>query len=113
MPSKRLYPETVPAVVEAAAKRLGRNLRTARLRRGIPQRELAARAGMSRPTLVRMEAGFAGTGLGAWLSVLWVLGLLDQMAEVAAPERDELGLTLEASRRGRRARRGSRLSDDF
>ena len=113
MPTKHLDAETAPAMVTHTARRLGENVRIARQRRGLPQSELAARAGISRPTLVRMEGGTIGTGLGAWLSVLWVLGLLDRVSDVAAPGRDEEGLALEAARRGKRVRQRKPLSDDF
>lgn len=113
MPERNLERDSAPAAVVRLAGRLGRNLRVARQRRAMTQEEVAGRAGISRATLVRIEQGALGTGLGAYLSVLWVLGLHEQMAPVAAPERDDEGRTLEAARRGERVRPGKVLSDEF
>jgi transcriptional regulator with XRE-family HTH domain len=107
------YAHSAPAAVERAASRLGENIATARLRRRWPQAELAKKAGITRATLAAIEQGKLGTGLGAYAAVLWALGLEDQLASVAAPERDPEGVTLEAARRGESARPSADLSDDF
>ena len=75
--------------------------------------DLAARAGTSRTTLRRFEASELGTGIGAYAAAFWVLGLEGQLAAMARPEHDIEGQTLEAARRGERARRGRELGDDF
>lgn len=77
------------------------------------EEDLAARAGISRTTLRRIEEGELGTGIGAYAAVLWALGLDGQLAAVARPETDVEGQTLEAARRGERVRRVRELSDDF
>jgi transcriptional regulator with XRE-family HTH domain len=92
---------------------LGANIATARLRRRWPQAELAEKAGITRPTLVAIEQGKLGTGIGAYVAVLWALGLHGDLAQVAAPEHDLEGRTLEAARLPDRVRRSTRLSDDF
>jgi hypothetical protein len=52
--------------------------------------------------------------VAAYLGVLWALGLLDQLAEVADPDRDEEGKALEGARSPKQApRRHRRLDDDF
>jgi hypothetical protein len=55
-------------------------------------------------TLRRVEAGTLGTGVGAYVAALWALGRLEDLADLAAPERDIEGQTLEAARRGKRVR---------
>jgi hypothetical protein len=45
--------------------------------------------------------------------MLWALDLLHQVADVAAPERDEVGQTLALTRERGRARRKTELSNDF
>ena len=49
--------EAPPAAVEEALKRLGRSVRTARLRRKLPQAVLAERVGVSRFVLADIEKG--------------------------------------------------------
>jgi hypothetical protein len=51
--------------------------------------------------------------VAAYLGALWALGLLDQMAELADPDRDEEGKALEGVRSPKRASRGLRMDDDF
>ena len=105
--------EAPPAAVEEALERLGRSLRTARLRRKLPQAVLAERVGVSRFVLADIEKGKPTVGIAAHLGVLWALGLLSHMREVADPDRDEEGKALERARSPKVARRPRRLSDDF
>jgi transcriptional regulator with XRE-family HTH domain len=65
---------------------LGVRLRLARLRRQYSAATLAARAGITRVTLSRIEKGDPGTNLGAYASVLRVLGL---QADLDALARDD------------------------
>ena len=105
--------EAPPAAVEEALKRLGRSVRTARLRRKLPQTVLAERVGVSRFVLADIEKGKPTVSVAAHLGVLWALGLLSHMREVADPDRDEEGKALERARSPKVARRPRRLSDEF
>ena len=102
-----------PAAVEEALQRLGRNIRTARLRRRLPQTALAERMGVSRFVVADVERGKPTTGVAAYVGALWVLGLVGDLSEVAEPDRDEEGKALERARGPRRARSSRSLSDDF
>ena len=102
-----------PAAVEQALTRLGRNIRTARLRRNWRLEDLAARMGVSRFTVADVEKGKPGTSAAAYLGALWALGLLEQLTPVADPDHDSVGKTLEAARAPRVARRAGLLDDDF
>lgn len=113
MPRPTEISEFPPAAVEDALQRLGRNIRTARLRRRLPQSEIAQRMGVSRFVVADVERGKPTTGIAAYLGALWALGLLGQMREVAAPDQDEEGKALERSRGPKRAHRSRALSDDF
>jgi hypothetical protein len=64
-------------------------------------------------TLRRVEAGTLGTGVGAYAAILWALGRLEDLPNLAAPERDIEGQTLEAARRGERVRLPAGLDDEF
>ena len=105
--------EAPPAAVEEALKRLGRSVRTARLRRKLPQTVLAERVGVSRFVLADIEKGKPTVSVAAHLGVLWALGLLSHMQEVADPDRDEEGKALERARSPKVARRPRRLGDEF
>ena len=105
--------ESPPAAVQDALERLGRNIRTARLRRKLPQEALARRLGVSRFVIADIEKGKPTTGSAAHLGVLWALGLLRHMREVADPDRDEEGKALERARSPKRAGRARSLSDEF
>jgi transcriptional regulator with XRE-family HTH domain len=102
-----------PAAVTQAVQRLGANIATARLRRQWRQQDLADKAGITRATLVGIEQGKPGTGIGAYVAVLWALNLHGDVAMLAAPDRDLEGQTLEAARLPERARDMNKLSDDF
>ena len=107
------YAHAPPAEVGDAVVRLGSSIQAARLRRRWPQAELAAKAGITRATLVAVEQGKLGTGIGAYVSVLWALGLHGDVALLASLERDPEGRTLEEARLPQRARTPTGLDDDF
>lgn len=113
MPRPTRIADHPPAPVEEALERLGHNIRTARLRRKMPQEALARRIGVSRFVVADIEKGKPTTGIAGYLGALWALGLLPHMRGVADPDRDEEGKTLERARSPRTARRRSALSDDF
>ena len=101
-------------MVEDALRRLGRNLRTARLRRRLRIQDVADRIGASRFTVADLEKGKPGASAAAYFGALWALGLLDHAGDLADPDRDEEGKVLESARGPRRAPRGRRrLDNDF
>lgn len=78
--------------VAARLKVLGENLRLARLRRRITSLQLAQRAGISRPTLSKLEKGDPGVSLAAFANVMFCLGLDSDLEAVALD--DALGRRL-------------------
>lgn len=62
---------------------LGENIRLARLRRKYSMEQVAERADISRPTLHSIERGNSNVTIGAYVKVLAVLGLEQDIAAVA------------------------------
>ena len=105
--------ETPPAAVEDALKRLGQNLRTARLRRKLRIEDVAERIGASRFTVADVEKGKPSTSAAAYFGALWALGLLNGVRDIADPDRDEEGKVLESVRQPKEAPRRRTLDNDF
>lgn len=101
------------AATQDVLVRLGQHIATARMRRDWRQEDLAQKAGIHTNTLRKIESGALGTAMGAYAAVLWALGLLGHLAEVARPDRDAEGETLAAARLGARARTSTTLDDNF
>lgn len=85
----------VPVPVARAVRKLGHDIRDARRRRRIPVAILAERASISRTTLNKAEKGEPGVSLGTYATILFALGMVDRLADVADPRYDVLGLALE------------------
>jgi len=66
---------------------LGERLRLARLRRKLSNAVVAQRAGISRTTLYKVEAGDPGATLGSYVRVLAVLGLENDLQALAADDK--------------------------
>jgi DNA-binding XRE family transcriptional regulator len=95
---------STPLPVRRALKGLGHNLRDARRRRRIPMWLAAERASISRATLSKIEKGDEGVSLGAYARILFIMRMIQQLAELAEPKFDELGLGLEAENLPKRIR---------
>lgn len=93
-----------PIPVKRALKKLGQDLCNARKRRRIPMRLAAERASISRATLSKIERGDDGVSLGAYARILFVLGMINRLAELVDSASDELGLELEAENLPKRIR---------
>lgn len=113
MPRQNLTAATVPVAVLRGCEQLGRNIRIARQRRRLRLADLAAKTGLAVGTLRRIEEGTPNTALGAYFAVLWALGLDSEFGDLASPDRDEEGKTLERARDPARIRVGRGLDDNF
>lgn len=105
--------KTHPTEATERIKELGYRVRVARIRRGLSIAEAAARAGINRNTLNALELGKHGVGLGAYVTVLWALGLDKTLDGVAHPDADTHGKTLEASRRPARVRKSRKSKNEY
>jgi len=92
---KRRTSSRTPIPVTRALRKLGHDIRDARRRRRIPVAILAQRASISRTTLNKVEKGDPGVSLGAYATVLFVIGMVDRLADLADAKHDAVGLELE------------------
>lgn len=99
-----MHVKSTPFPVQRALKKFGQDLRDARKRRRIPMELAAERAGISRTTLSHIEKGNDGVSLGAYAKILFVLGMIERLVELADPASDQLGLELEAENLPKRIR---------
>ncbi len=102
-----------PFPVEQALKRLGANLRMARVRRNLTIEDTAERIGTGPRAVMDAEKGKASTGIVVYSALLWLYDLLQSFEELADPLKDKEGLSLEASKARRRARKSGGLDNEF
>jgi hypothetical protein len=104
---------SLPPAASRALAKLGENLAIARVRRRETQRAWAKRLGVSIPTLIRLEHGDPGVGLGIVATALWMLGRVQALPELADPGHDRgalehtLQVTIGSVRSGCRRRTSS------
>jgi len=78
---------------QQALTQLGEDLKLARLRRKLSGAMVAERAGISRSTLWQIEKGSPSVAMGAYVQVLFILGLERNLLALAS--NDELGRKLQ------------------
>jgi len=88
MPKSPAALAAMPPAADQALRSLGENLAIARVRRRESQRAWAKRLGCSVPTLIRMERGDPGVGVGIYATALWLIGRVAALPELAAPGSD-------------------------
>lgn len=112
----------LPIPAKRALRKLGQDIRDARRRRRIPMALLAERARISRTTLSKVEKGDESVALGIYAAVLYVLGFIERLGQLADASSDTIGRTIEerslpervrlprspASKTGRKASTGGR-----
>lgn len=105
--------QSPPYAVESAIKRLGQDLRTARLRRKLTIKEVGEKIGTGARAVSDAEKGKPTTATAVYVALLWAYDLLGPWSALADPAEDVEGLAL--SERRERARRtpGKDLDNDF
>ncbi len=78
----------MPPATTQALRALGENLAIARVRRHESQRAWAKRLGVSVPTLIRLERGDPGVGMGIYATALWLIGRASALPDLASPAND-------------------------
>lgn len=98
-----------PVPVEQALKRLGDNLRVARVRRNVTIEDVAERIGTGPRAVMDAERGKPSTGIVVYLALLLFYDLLAPFEKLADPLKDRQGLSLAAAKAPTRARRSRRI----
>jgi transcriptional regulator with XRE-family HTH domain len=100
-------PETdsLPLPAIHALRKLGRDMAIARRKRRISTADMASRLFVSRDTLWRLERGDPSVALGTFATAAFVLQLHTRLANLAAPEKDDLALALDEDHLPQRIRR--------
>ena len=90
--------------VTRCLRKIGEDIYDARRRRGITKAMMAQRAGINVITLSKIERGDAGTSMGAYVSVLYVLGMTDRLSDIADASHDLTGIMLSNEKLPKRVR---------
>ena len=83
----------IPAI--RALRKLGQDIKDARRRRRITIKLIAERADLSEATIAKVERGDPTASIGAYCSVLFVLGLVARLSDLADAANDLTGRQLE------------------
>lgn len=95
---------TLPIPVTRALRKLGHDIKDARRRRRLPMAVVMQRASISEPTLIRIERGDTKVAIASYATVLFVLGMVDRLADLVDPKNDPVGLQLEEENLPKRIR---------
>jgi transcriptional regulator with XRE-family HTH domain len=113
MARKNVLTSSPPYPVEQTIRRLGANLRTARLRRNFSVEDVAQKIGTGRRAVLEAEKGKASTSAAVYMALLWAYDLMGSMDAVADPASDKEGLALSAQRERARTSSPPELDSDF
>jgi len=91
--------------VVSALRKLGSDIRDARRRRNITMALLAERAGINIITLSKIEKGSTSASIGGYASVLFSLGMIDRLRDIADASHDLTGQMLMNERLPQRVRK--------
>ena len=94
----------LPFPIRSGLKKLGDDIRKARLRRGLKMSVLADRAGISLETLAQIQKGNPGVGMGKYAAVIFGLGLGVEWMALASIENDTMGQMLDEEKMPKRVR---------
>jgi transcriptional regulator with XRE-family HTH domain len=113
MARKNILTSNPPYAVEQALRRLGMNLRTARLRRNLTIDQVAAKIGTGRRAVIGAEKGQSSSSAAVYAALLWAYDLLDPMETLADPTTDTEGQALAGRRERARAEKPTEPDNDF
>jgi transcriptional regulator with XRE-family HTH domain len=85
-------PHSPSILAKRYIRKIGEDVRVARLRRRLPMEVVAGRALVSRNTLARVEKGDPAVSFGIYASVLQALNLIERLPDLASE--DPLGVEM-------------------
>ncbi len=94
----------LPIPVRRALRKLGGDIQSARKRRRIGTQLMAERVGISRTTVHKIDKGDPGVAFSHYATVLFVLGMVERLANLADVSTDNLGMDLEEENLPKRIR---------
>jgi transcriptional regulator with XRE-family HTH domain len=94
---------TLPISVTSALQKFGQDIKDARRRRRISVALMAERAGVAN-TLARSEKGDSSVSMATYASILFVLGMIGKLRDLADGGNDLTGRMLEDERLPKRIR---------
>ena len=98
--NKSLLPDSTLSLLS----QLGANIDLARKRRRLSVETICSRSGITPQTYRRLTKGESGLGIGVLAAVLSAMNLESDLALVASPSSDEVGITMERAHQPRRIR---------
>ena len=113
MTAKNLLTDAPPYDVERAIRRLGQDMRIARLRRNMTVNEVADRIGTGPRAVMDAEKGKPSTGIAVYVALLWAYDLLNPFEALADPQNDSEGIAFDRLSSRKRARSSKGLDNDF
>jgi DNA-binding XRE family transcriptional regulator len=94
----------LPIPVMMIFRKMGKDINFARRRRRITIEIMAERAGLCRGTIGKIEKGDPSTSISGYASVLFVLGMVDCLGDLADGKHDLTGRQLEEEKLPKRIR---------
>ena len=90
--------------IQRALRKLGHDISEARRRRRITTELMAERAGLTRVTLSKIEKGAETVSISGYARVLFILGMVDRLKDLADLSHDAIGRELDAENLPKRVR---------
>jgi len=104
MPRQNTPPGNYPQAVLQQIQQLGRHIALARKRRDETQAQWAGRLGVSLPTMARIERGDPSVAMASYVMCLWLVNQAQGLADLIAPQHDQVALAREIGEVQARAR---------